>query len=731
MSNPANVLDRFQTYSYHHILYACDNSQAANKIASDPFVASEFNDLGIRQDVTEDIITVQEDEQGNITETRTPRVIGQRVVLINGLRDSRYVIQKAEWESLTAANVNNTDYNNSLAVEGNMTIQEPRGFEFMNVIDYVQDAFETDATGIIFVLKTIWRGHNDTGSFSSSQDGVSNIIADVRPLQFMLVDITATFDSAGGMYNLKFVGLNNGASRLPQISRGAEVNSFTPTTRVLNEVMGEFAEKLTDYSTTTHKNVVEQVKRSDSINEEDANNLRRVEYKIEMKPPYNEPQYVLDNFDPTTSEDGTKESVGPIHTGVKFTVEQVIQRIMSMCSLVQTELNEGVDGVKYRYKIQSAIEMQRQPSQTDDNNTSDTEVIQVTYFVERFPELTNVSVTELLSRQRGDDTTTEQQIRDNLITFDYIFTGANVDIKNFDMKLNQGLLFLQTLRTTDNKMDQQQRLNSGIPSNKDVVVGNLGYKATSSEDDPDAPNPQGQEAVRNSIRNRTPVFPGTSVKDVVSKNINTPENMTAFNAAMQQHAALEVLQTTLTIRGNPYLLSVTNRPAREDLDDDPTSDEEDEIVRPVKNWDRIPAIAQVNIRMPENSDTLSSDNSPELIPFWYQGYYYIFGIKHTFEGGEFSQKLDMLSMPQNNFFDPLEASEVNDTADSENNEGDSDGTADAANTTQRQTQAQRRESRSASSFEQFQARQQVDRVQQPRPNTRGERKRRRQNQDNG
>jgi hypothetical protein len=160
------------------------------------------------------------------------------------------------------------------------------------------------------------------------------------------------------------------------------------------------------------------------------------------------------------------------------------------------------------------------------------------------------------------------------------------------------------------------------------------------------------------------------------------------------------------------------------LDRQNTSDEEDRSVRVLKNWNQIPAIAKVNIRMPLNSDTLSSENSPELTNFWYDGYYYIFSIKHMFDGGEFTQKLDMLSMPQNTIFDPLAEAPVNDTGDTDNNTATSDE-EDATTVPQaKQTRYARRQNRREESASARAAAEQVERSKQAPRSSNGTRRRR-------
>ena len=683
MSNPPNALDQFRSYSYHQILIACSNQQAAN-------ILSNQNDLEALQQLgaetvytvssqtvdgnSRDIVTLDRDVQPNL---------GEYIVLINGMRDTRFTIQSATWATVTAGGVNPTDRGNSIAVEGSLSIREARGFKFLNEIDRAADAFKTDQSGIMYVLKTVFVGHG----VAADGTATTEIIADIKPLVFLLVDVTGAFSPMGGEYKLDFVGASNGGSRFPQISRGAEEIKFTPDSLILRDVVDQLARLCSTFAQETRDTVVKQLTEEfsgDPDNQKEVQNLRAVEYRIELDKPYNTDEYVITDIDPRYTETGEADSPGALSFGKSFTVEHAIQHILERCAKVKEDLNKGSEGQKYRYKIFSEITMSGRGATTNDTplTTTDVEKIVVVYRVRRFLELDNASVQSILGldvngqptespTSSGTDST-QQMLQNNLIEFDFYYTGKNVDIKQFDIKLQQGLTFLQILSSTDNSMTAlQQQAKGGVPDNTRVTTNNvLSNKPTESF----------------KLRSRSPIFPSTSVKDIRSKNIGDPGEMTKFNAALSNHASLENIEIEMEIRGNPYLLNQSNRPATED-DNLDNADEERTQFNVLTNWDKMPALAKVNIRMPDSSDTPSGSKRPDFVDFWYKGFYYIYQIQHIFSEGEFTQKLSMLALPEKNILqrdDGTDAREVkvdNEKTDADNSQKNQTNTpADATST---------------------------------------------------
>ena len=91
---------------------------------------------------------------------------------------------------------------------------------------------------------------------------------------------------------------------------------------------------------------------------------------------------------------------------------------------------------------------------------------------------------------------------------------------------------------------------------------------------------------------------------------------------LSKHAALESLEATVTIHGNPYMMSQTNRRGSDRQFQGNNTNSEDELsTRILNNWDFIPGLAKVNIWMPATSDTPSTENRFDRLRFWYDGYY--------------------------------------------------------------------------------------------------------------
>lgn len=72
----------------------------------------------------------------------------------------------------------------------------------------------------------------------------------------------------------------------------------------------------------------------------------------------------------------------------------------------------------------------------------------------------------------------------------------------------------------------------------------------------------------------------------------------------------------------------------------------------------IPSFAHVTVKVPRNNDDISlfsgtgdGSSADYTKDFWFDGYYYIYGIDNVFEGGEFTQTLYMIGMPQEGIVD--------------------------------------------------------------------------------
>ena len=62
--------------------------------------------------------------------------------------------------------------------------------------------------------------------------------------------------------------------------------------------------------------------------------------------------------------------------------------------------------------------------------------------------------------------------------------------------------------------------------------------------------------------------------------------------------------------------------------------------------------------MPETNATPSSTDSFRRERFWYDGHYYMYGIQHKFNDGQFTQDLHLLALPNESLLDLKQQMEI-------------------------------------------------------------------------
>lgn len=657
MSNPQNILAKYRTYSYHHILIACDNEAAASYIRSSNrlSVFRDFNEA--RAVIIEEGKIVQLDTTGEADGKPDKIAVGNYVIIINGMIDTSFVIRDVEWFTTTAASTDQHDRHTSIAVEGKMTIEEPRGMRFMNVLNGACDLLQSDATGVIWMLKTIFVGHGINNNVEFSDH-----ITDLRPLEFMMYDCTGTFDITGGVYEISFAGSSNGAARFPQFSRVAQNISFTPTDNLLSTSMAILEDNMNAQSEQNRTCVIEKLKEAYSEENVDVSvldNFRLVKYRIILEPPYvdqkgkGNSEYVIDGL--TNLEKDKTTGQGPFKWGPMSTVEQAIRHIMDRCSRVKQDRTEGdQEKFKYSWKIHSEITMLgREATNPALDDATDSEIVLVVYRIRRHAELSNKTVKRVLEGITGEtEAVSQRKIKENLITFDYFFTGKNTDIINFDLKMEMGLAFLQTIGSTNN-------LGTGTYQITGTDLDDISLNSTTivaAENAKDAGNvsQDGKNKSKIFIRSKTPIFPATNVNNVRDKNIRGELPMSEYSARLSKHAALESVEAIITIHGNPYLMSQTNRRSSDVIS---AADDRD-LSTIIQNWESLPALVKINIFMPASSATPSSTSKFDRVPFWYDGYFYLWGMDHKFANGEFTQDLHILALPSESILEETQKTDI-------------------------------------------------------------------------
>jgi hypothetical protein len=667
MSTPQNILAKYRTYSYHHILIACDNEASAEYIRNSQRL-SAFRDLSMARPVRIDeetgnlqVVDRRDEASGQVNQND----VGRFVVVLNGMIDTSYVVKSVEWFTATAANAEAQDAFTSIGVEGKMMVEEPRGVRFLNSVNGAADLLQTDPSGVIWMLKTIFIGHNDNGE-------QSDYIVDLRPLEFMMYDISGTFSVSGGTYEISFAGVSNGASRYPQYSRVAKDINIPVGDGNLQKAMEYLQKQMNTRSSRNRTCVIEALKKSypelgsDSLAE--LEEFREVRYFVDLDDAYKKNEYKIDTLDDLSKDVNTVEqSGGLIPSGATCTVEQVIRNVMNRCSRVQKDRTEGDEnGYKYIFKIHSEISMIGKTGNSPITGTaSEKDFVAVVYRIRRHVEFTNQVVQRVLSGEEGlsgePADVTAAKIRENTIEFDYLFSGKNVDIVDFDLKMDMGLAFLQTLGSTNNIGTGTYQISGSevgqieeVSSDQNAVVL-VGRENSTGGGDPNVSS-DGENRPKILIRKKTPIFPATNVNNVFTKNVRGALDSTLYQAYMSRHAALESVEATVTIHGNPYMMSSTNRKASETQRRGNSS--EPSVSDLMANWEYMPGLAKVNIWMPTSNDTPGDREVFRRERFWYDGYYYIYGIDHKFADGVFTQDLHLISLPNESLIEDKQESDL-------------------------------------------------------------------------
>jgi len=443
------------------------------------------------------------------------------------------------------------------------------------------------------------------------------MLSNFKPLLFVNYDITAIFDSSGAKYKMAFVGIVNGLGKLPQTQRIFNGFSFninaedTLATTLSNlgveidktwenykkQAVAEFTKTLYDAAEKEGKPQSIKVSAQKAEKYFDTN-YRRVKYRV-FAPDYTDSRYRAG--DNENIRVATKRADGSFNFGKGVGVEEIIKRLMASSNGVINDGKGTKEGKKYIYKIVSGVQ------------STDTEFV-VEYYVKKY-EMATLPYDAAFN---GEEYTPPAG---QSIEFNYIFTGKNVDIKNFDIKMEMGMAFFQIAATTDT-LPQAKNVGAG-DTNKMVKTTGSALVASKGK----------------KPRNLTPLFFGSKINQSMARNTKNPVDSASFQSLLNRHAALENIEAKMVIFGNPQLLGEMQVLPTDLAKKETEKPKEGKTINP--GWLNSPTLAKVNIKMPVDAN----DFNTEYEDFWYTGYYTIFAVKQMFSDGEFLQELDMMSLP--------------------------------------------------------------------------------------
>ncbi len=598
MSEPINPLANYRSYSYYHVLTICDSITTAEALASE-------TDLSVWEHIDPN------NPANRFTSGKfAPKMVGDSglyCVLIHGATDADYVITDVKYSTLTAANIYAGDRSNSIALEGSIGISEPKGIMFLDTIVRCCNDMGIDAATAAWALKTFFVGYDI--------DDKVTIISDIAPLLFAAIDVTGTFSEAGGLYEIQLVGLSHGLSNLPQYSKLPQALNYV-THLTLRDSMKSLEEEINNQATRYLECAKAQIK---SISPATSEALTEVIYRIVLHPPYDSDEYKTDYQIPQAKTTPGCDHKASATAASGQSIHEAINYLMGLSTKVREEAANEKNGERYFHKIITGP--------IEENG----KLVHV-YNVRRYRDPMTISISDLATDKNIDN-----KLGDNLIKFNYLYTGKNVDILEYDMKLSLGLAYLM-MSTSHNSYNSQTQVGdiSLTVSANDITQG-IGHRHGDGKVVKQIPVGFGTQIKKSNIGNNTP-----NISQSTSSSYN-----------LKKASSFEVIDMSMLIVGNTLLLSSVNRNSTPSIvnsaDDAPSG----EGVFP--DWGKVPSVATVTIKMPRNNDDSSlflgdfKQDTTYAVDFWFDGYYYVIGIEHLFVDGQFTQRLEMLGIPRTNF----------------------------------------------------------------------------------
>jgi flagellum-specific peptidoglycan hydrolase FlgJ len=587
LTDNTNPLRQFRSYSYQFFMIACDSTEMLD------WLTTASNSAFERQNPNTDpraLITVEG--------------VGQYVIIIDTRHDVDFILDDVQWGTTFVGPTNSSNSTTSLntvMTDGTLQIIEPRGVNFLNVLATLGDQLNVDMICMPYMLKVNFFGHMEDGSVVG--------LPPVAPFGFIPVDITGSVDERGTTYKMDICGIVNGIGYNPSYISVIDNASFTVHAVDLKTLLGEFAHSMNEAYNAQRDQVIDQYKLAGT----DLSGAAKIVYKLELDPTWD----VLGNltdFGSNHPEQLTIEGTTHVIKGTKEGgMAEVINKLLMSSQRWVEVAAEGnppdasnVDSTNKRYTFKVTPTF----SKTSVNGSN---TITITNTVSEYKYET-YDVASSFGNQTQEPA---PKINPNqVITFDYIFTGRNVDIIHMDLSLSMGLALLQTLATAKALSSQSKDTTGSQPANPTAT--------------PSASRSAGGFNKLGKIRKGTPIFAPIQWANDRMKEMNAIQNTATADAVWRSFAGYQSVSTQITIHGNPILLG--------------------KLVNPDRN---VPNYCQINIKMPTTPDDIweyqqGSNATPGgyYQDFWFNGYYLMLSATNKFNAGQFTQELDLVSLPQ-------------------------------------------------------------------------------------
>ena len=645
MSVPVNPLDRFRSHSYHHILVAASSTEAVRSMMDSGGESLKGLKLG-------------------------EIAPGGYVVICDTRKNSYFSISEVSYTSTIAAG--NSRYSNLIYGTINMNIVDSTGVTLLNYIKWISDeALKINLFKTVFILKTIFVGHTHEGT-------TETVYQDAIPM--MMYDLSMTPSHRGSTFYAKFAPIGNGAVVfIDDYSRMYDIPGVKSSTNLLKDAIKSLETELNSKSRKWYKDLqVKIVKDSENKEIQPSKGYGKlVQYMFTVPDDWSE--FKIDGTYHGATETkfkkgGTKENVETkgvyigLNTTPNATIMDAFETILKHSNDVQKlASNENrTEGNLKGYKILTNI-------------TSDDDTVVVHYDIANY---SIPKVTEDSGKKEGKDAVDKsvpfQIDKDkNVMTFEYLFTGKNADILNFDMKINNvnvalaDNLVIGDQAAQEVAKDQSDKPADDTKTKKKEIILNIREKdpivmpmktgsqqqnmAWSTETDARKDNVKARQQF---IHNMS-LAHGLSSFNVILKIRGNPNLYRRFSEAnlMPHVKIIDNIQDVKYITTDEKFVKGTNGEFLSNNDVKTYLDAKNERVKEVgaevaaqqnKTATLLPFYVKVHIRGQDFDVLQGADSFSNFKPFqdmWYNGYYLVTKIDHKFMNGDFYQELMLSAIP--------------------------------------------------------------------------------------
>lgn len=546
-----NPLDKFATYSIHHILLACRTTEQAkvfiNESQNGPTLAAieQVKELGGAVPIG----------SGN-----------DAFLVIDTRRFSQFSVDKLEYEVFING-LEKMGSHGNLATTVEMIVSDTVGISFINFIQWLMnEKMQTNFDGMIFMHRVVFVGHNP--------DGTTETVQSVT-IPMHLFKLELALDSMKGTYNIQFMPNMN--FDVVEHHRWLTIHNasryFTGKgNNNLGAIIDSFEDQLNKISSDYYDEVQKRVEQAGNKSSTE-NYGRKVQYQITIPSSWR-PMKIIGAGTANATETifsklgggqanakapsaVAKQAASPLDTNVSVETDRQITEVLDFIFKQVPEIADlGVGRATAGQR--SSVTFYKHFV----GITSDEQILKVHVDVVPF-----VVPNVVLENQAGSQTVAAgdadfyQEVNGarkpkNYMEFDYIFTGKNKDVLNFDLKFQD----LQWM------LASQLNLGPGV----DGVVENNRTGQLPLKDETGKVNSRSElimtrkyDAILVPKKTSDELNNYTNYTDILKKDETLAAVKSANNymSNLSMYYAMAPITAIMTIRGNPNIMTKFNQNA--------------------------------------------------------------------------------------------------------------------------------------------------------------------------